>query len=106
MHETIIANKIIEKAKKQGSVKSVKIEVGDLAHLPAEDLKKVLQEMTSWDIKIDCKKATVSCRCGYKGEPKILEKAHDMTIFECPKCHDIPKILDGSEIVLKEVKCA
>ena len=38
MHETVIANKIITKAKEQGKVNSIVVEVGDLAHLPAKEL--------------------------------------------------------------------
>jgi len=33
MHETIIAKQIIDEAKKHGKVRSIVVEVGDLAHL-------------------------------------------------------------------------
>lgn len=104
MHETIIAKKIIDKAKEHGIVKKIVIEVGDLAHLPAKDMKQVLEDMTSWEIEVIPVKAEVRCKCGYQGEPKIIEHAHDLTLFECPKCKKIPfKILKGEDIVLKDV---
>lgn len=104
MHETIIANKIIEKAKEQGSVKKITVEVGDLAHLPAEEMKHVLEDLTDWVVEVVPVKAEVVCKCGYQGEPKIIEHSHDLTIFECPKCHAVPfKVLKGEDIVLKDV---
>lgn len=104
MHEGFIAKELIDKAKEQGIVKKITIEVGDLAHLPAEDLEEALKKRVDWDIKIIKVPGLVECKCGYKGEPKILEKAHDLTLFECPACHNIPfKILKGEDIVLKDV---
>lgn len=105
MHETIIANKIIEKAKEHGSVTKIVIEVGDLAHLPASDMKEVMEKLTNWEVDVRSVKANVKCSCGFIGEPKILEHSHDMTIYECPKCKKIPnEVLSGGEIILKEVE--
>ena len=77
MHEGLIAQKLIDKAKEQGNVKKITVEVGDLAHLPAEDLNAKLKEMVDWEIEIIKIPGLVECKCGYKGAPKILEKAHD-----------------------------
>jgi len=105
MHETIIANKIIEKAKEHGNVKKIVIEVGDLAHLPANEMKEVMQTMTNWEVEVIPVKAKIKCRCGYIGAPKILEHSHDITIYECPECKKIPaEVLEGDEIILKEVE--
>lgn len=106
MHEHSIANKIIEDAKEHGRVNKLVIEVGDLAHLPADEMKEVLEEKRpSWDIKVISKKAIVECVCGYKGEPKIVQQMHDHNIYECPKCSQpLPKILDGEDIVIKEIE--
>lgn len=104
MHETIIASKIIEKAKEHGNVKKVIIEVGDLAHLPAFEMKEAMEKLVSWEIEVRPVKAEVKCACGFTGEPAIIEHAHDVAIYECPKCKKIPaEILAGDEIVLKEV---
>jgi len=104
MHETIIAKKIIDEAKKHGSVKSIMVEVGDLAHVPADELKQALINMTQWKIQVSKRTAKVHCRCGFEGPPKILEKSHDNTIFECPKCKEVPEIIHGDSIILREIK--
>ncbi|MEE9525515.1 MAG: hydrogenase/urease maturation nickel metallochaperone HypA [Candidatus Woesearchaeota archaeon] len=103
MHETIIANDIINKAKEQGQVKEITVEVGDLAHLPANELKETLSTLVKWKVNIIEKEATIKCSCGYQGAPKILEKGHDSTVFVCPKCNETPDIIDGKDIILKEV---
>jgi len=104
MHETVIANKIIEDAKKHGEIKSAVIEVGEIAHITAEELRETLSDMISWDITITEKKAKVKCGCGYEGEPKIIERKHDLLYFECPQCGNVPDILEGNQIILKEVE--
>src|SRR3989344_413911 len=103
MHETIIARKLIEEAEKQGKVKSMTVEVGELGHLPAHELEPTLKAMVNWKVNIIEKKAKVQCSCGFIGRPKILERGHDMCLFVCPKCDQVPKIIEGNEIRLKEV---
>ena len=105
MHETIIANQIISEAKKHGKVKGITVEVGDLAHLPLHDMADALRNMTpKWQVKMVRKKAKVKCSCGYKGEPRIIEHGHDHSVFECPKCKNIPEVIAGKDIVLREVE--
>ncbi len=105
MHEHTIASKIIEQAKEHGNIKSIVIEVGDLAHLPADEMKEIMEKLTDWKIKVEKKPAVISCECGYTGEPKILQQLHDNNIYECPECSkSLPKILDGHDIILKEVE--
>jgi|TARA_Y100000310_G_scaffold345817_1_gene470420 Zn finger protein HypA/HybF involved in hydrogenase expression len=104
MHETIIAQKIIEDAKKHGEIKSAVIEVGEIAHITAKELKETLTDMVSWSITVTEKKAKVKCSCGYEGEPKIIERKHDLVYFECPECGKVPSVLEGSQIILKEVE--
>ncbi|MBU0461414.1 MAG: hydrogenase maturation nickel metallochaperone HypA [Nanoarchaeota archaeon] len=103
MHETIIANDIINAAKKHGKVLKIVVEVGDLAHLPAEEMEATLKKMVKWEVEIKRKKAVVKCNCGFKGEPNIIEHHHDFTLFECPNCKSVPAIIDGQDIVLKSV---
>lgn len=105
MHEQTIAQHIINDASKHGKVKSITIEVGDLAHLPADEMKLVLEKLTDWKVKILRKKATISCQCGYIGEPIIIEHLHDSSIYECPKCKMmLPDAIDGLDITLKEIE--
>lgn len=103
MHEISIANDIIKKAEAQGRVKSVLIEVGELAHLSAEEIEQTLKNRVNWNIVISKKPAKVKCSCNYIGRPKIVEKRHALTLFVCPKCSSVPKVLDGKDIILKEV---
>ena len=105
MHEQTIARKIIEDAKVYGNIKSITIEVGDLAHLPAKEMKEVMEKLTDWKVKVVKKKALIVCTCGYSGEPKIISHMHDHSVYECPKCSKaLPIILDGHQIILKEVE--
>jgi len=106
MHEITIAEKIIKDAKVQGNVKSITVEVGDLGHLPAKEMKEVLEKITNWKIIIQKKSAIILCpSCNFQGEPKIIQHMHDHSIYECPKCHFLmPKILEGHNILLKEVE--
>ena len=50
MHEQAIAQDIINTAKKYGNVSSIVVEVGDLGHLPLEDLKATMEKMVEWKI--------------------------------------------------------
>jgi Zn finger protein HypA/HybF involved in hydrogenase expression len=105
MHEQTIAAKIIADAKEHGKVKSITIEVGDLAHLPADEMKDVLEKLTDWQINIVRREAVINCSCGYMGEPEILQQLHDNNIYECPECHKkMPQILEGHHIILREVE--
>ena len=107
MHETIIVKNILEQVSRQAKgrkVKSITLEIGDLAHLPAEELKGLLKSTAGFDVKVLPKKAKVKCRCGFEGEPNILAHEHGLVLFECPKCHKTPQVLSGEGITLTEVK--
>ena len=105
MHETMIAAENIRKAEEQGKVKKIVVDVGDLGHLPAHELEECIKNLVTWEVVVNEVKAVVKCRCGYEGEPKIIEKGHDSTLFVCPECGDVPgKIVSGDQIVLKEVE--
>ena len=106
MHEQTIAKEIIKEATKYGRVKAITVEVGDLGHLPANELDEILNTMTDWKIKVTKKTATIDCEdCGFKGSPDIVEKGHDHNVFRCPKCKSMmPNIIDGNDIIIKEVE--
>ncbi len=105
MHEQAIAQQIILEAQKQGNVKAITVEVGDLAHLPAGEMREILVKMTDWKVEVRSKKAEVRCKCGFEGEPRILQQLHDHSVYECSKCGaTMPEIVAGDQIVLKEVE--
>ena len=106
MHEQSIARNIIREAQKHGKVRSIVVEVGDLAHLPADEMQQVLGDLTDWEITIVSKPALTYCQgCQYLGAPEIVEHLHDHSVFKCAECGAMyPDIREGGEIVLKEVE--
>lgn len=105
MHDTLISADILGAAEKQGVVRAITVEVGDLGHVPAEELKETLERMRpEWKIKMTRRKAKAKCVCGYEGEPDILEHRHGHAVYKCPKCGSVPEITEGKDIVLKEVE--
>jgi Zn finger protein HypA/HybF involved in hydrogenase expression len=103
MHETVFAKKIIEEAEKQGEVKAISLEIGELANVPPEELLECLKGIVNWDIESTIIPAKVECECGFRGHPKILERGHDFFFIECPTCGNIPDLVDGQDIILIDV---
>jgi len=103
MHEINIVKQIIETANKKGKVKSILVEVGELADVSAEEIESALKKLVDWKVIVATKRAIVKCSCGYKGNPKIVEKRHGLTLFVCPECSSLPKVYEGKDIILKEV---
>jgi Zn finger protein HypA/HybF involved in hydrogenase expression len=104
MHEHVYVNQIVKEAVKHGLVEAITVEVGELAIIPSEELEEALQ-VTKWEVKVIVKPATVECKCTFTGRPKVTEKGHDFNIYHCPACGRLaPKILDGKDVVLKEVR--
>lgn len=104
MHEQTIAKVIIEEAIKHGKVVSITVEVGDLGHLPANEMKEALEMLTDWKINTTRKPGKIKCDCGFEGEPVIIEKGHDHNVFKCQCGAMMPTIVDGKDIILKEVE--
>ena len=97
-HESKVIESILREV---GNAKKVKVIVGELSGYTVEEIKKALE------IRIDCevleKKGVVKCECGFEGSPTILEKEHDFVFFECPMCNQIPEILKGKEVIVKDI---
>lgn len=124
MHEASIAesiikttNKIIKHNLKHNQIKgcegkegltkglTVNLGIGELAGVTFEDLDPFLKHLKpDWRFKHRLIPAIAVCDCGFKGKPKILLKAHDLTIFECPECGKIPKLKQGGEVLVLGVK--
>ncbi len=103
MHETVIALNIISEAKKHGSVNEISLEIGELAHVPADDLLECLKRLVEWKINPQIREAKVKCSCGFVGHPDILERGHDSFFIECPECKEVPELVDGKDIKILKV---
>ena len=103
MHEHSFIEAIIHPIKDKENVVKVLLEVGELAGIEAEHLKEHLMEKTGWEVKVKKVESFVECGCGYEGRAKIRERLHDMVIFECPECGDIPEVIDGKNIKIINV---
>ena len=104
MHEHVYTKSIIDTAKKHGNVYEIRLEVGELAKITGKDLQKALNEMTGWQVLTSEKPSKVGCLCGFVGRAKIIERGHDFVLYTCPKCHGQPAVLEGDQVILKEVK--
>lgn len=104
MHETVIARNIIETAMQQGDVSAVTLEIGELAHVPAEELIACIKAQVSWNIMYTIKPARVRCSCGFSGHPTVLEHGHDFFLIECPRCKNVPDVIDGTNVKLINVE--
>lgn len=104
MHGIHIAGDIITKAKEQGKVKKAYIELGEIANITKADLSNQLKNLADFNFVITTKDAKVKCSCGYEGSPKVVERQHDIVIFECPLCGNTPEVIEGDKIILKEVE--
>ena len=103
MHETDIANSIIKEAKKHGNVKEISLEIGELAHVPKEELLECLSSIVTWKINYIEKLAKVMCSCGFTGHPTILERGHDFFMIVCPSCKNTPELIEGKDIKIKDI---
>lgn len=103
MHDTIIAKMVMDDLNKHKNIVSARIEVGELAEITAAELEKALKAMAKFRIEVTEKKAKVKCRCGHTGSPEVLERGHHFSVFACKKCGEVPEILEGNEIRIKDV---
>ena len=104
MHGIHIAGDIIATARKQGKVKKAFIEVGSIANITKGDLENQLNNLADFDFEVVEKQAKVKCSCGYEGTPNVVERQHDIVIFNCPKCRTTPQVIEGDKIILKSVE--
>jgi len=103
MHEHTFIQAIIKPIKDKEKVDLVEIELGELVGIEPDHLHEHLIEETGWKIKIKEVKSKVKCSCGYEGPAKIREKLHDLVIFNCPKCGNMPKVLEGKDVKIIKV---
>jgi len=105
MHDLFAVQHIIEEAKKHGNVKEISIVMGELCDLHDHDVSGRIKELTDWKVNFSIRPALIKCNeCKYQGAPKIIEKTHDQILYSCPKCNAKPKVIDGEDLILSEVK--
>ncbi len=104
MHEHTFIQSIINQVPNSEEVIGVEIELGELVGIEEGHLVEHLGDETGWIVKVIVKKAKIKCSCGYIGEPKILQRLHDMVIYECPQCdNDNVEALEGKDIKIGKV---
>jgi Zn finger protein HypA/HybF involved in hydrogenase expression len=107
MHDISTAIKVKEDAEKLAKgrkIKGIALEIGELAPITKEELRHALSEITGWKVAITEKPAKAKCACGYEGKPKIIERLHDIVLYECPKCRKMPALLQGGDITIKDIQ--
>jgi Zn finger protein HypA/HybF involved in hydrogenase expression len=103
MHEHHFIQKIIEPIENKENVTALELEVGDLVGILPDHLKEHLVDETGWNVIIFKKPSKVKCSCGYLGEANILQRLHDLVIFDCPKCGGEPEVFEGKDIKILKV---
>ena len=120
MHEFSMATRIVEtvlrtaEVQKARKVKEVKLTIGALSFLNAEQVKfayNVLSEGTlleGSELIVKEKKAKVRCeKCGYEGPISNIEDPAYHFYFPsllCPKCGGTSTVIEGKECILESVK--
>lgn len=103
MHEHTFIEAIVRNIENKDKVEKIVLEVGELVGIEAGHLKEHLAEMYNWNVEVLEKNGLIKCKCGFKGRPKILERLHDLVIFECPECGGVPDVLEGQDIKIVKV---
>jgi Zn finger protein HypA/HybF involved in hydrogenase expression len=94
---------IVRNIEDKGNVKKIVLEIGELVGIEAGHLKGHMVESYGWDVEVVVKDAVVECECGFDGRPEVLERLHDLVIFECPQCGGIPEVIDGKDIKILKI---
>ena len=103
MHEHTFIDAIVRDIEDKANVEKIILEVGELAGIEGSHLAEHIRERFDWDVEAVQKEGLVKCECGYEGRPKILEKLHDLVIFECPKCEGVAEALEGKDIKIVKI---
>jgi Zn finger protein HypA/HybF involved in hydrogenase expression len=107
MHDQIYAQQIIKQAEEHGTIRTISIEVGDIAPLTKEQLENAIKsQRPGWRVKIYKKEGNIKCqKCGFEGKPEVIDRGHEEVFIQCPVCENsLPEIVDGENIILKSVE--
>ncbi len=103
MHEYNFVEAILRNVKDREDVREIVLEVGELVGISPGHLKEHMGERFDWRVDVLKKEARVKCGCGFVGRPRVLERLHDLVIFECAECGGIPEVLEGKDIKIIKV---
>ncbi len=103
MHEHSFVEAILRDVKDLDKVKEISLEVGELVGIEAGHLKEHMEEGRNFGVEVETKDSEVKCECGFNGRARILERLHDIVVFDCPECGGIPEVVDGQDIKILKV---
>lgn len=104
MHDTVIAQSILKDLEKYGKVKKAYIEVGELFGIEPEHLLEHLKQVSKIKFEITQKISEVECEdCDFKGRANIIERLHDIVLYDCPKCSGSVIVIKGDKINIIKV---
>jgi hydrogenase nickel incorporation protein HypA/HybF len=120
MHELSIASAVVDSvleyldAHEVKKVMTVRLAVGELSHVEAEQLRfcymAITQEtaMENSILEIESVPAIVECpRCSYRGRPKYWAdaiSAAPIPTLECPACGGAVEPVEGNDCAIKTVR--
>jgi Zn finger protein HypA/HybF involved in hydrogenase expression len=103
MHEHSFIKNIIDQVKDKERVYYIEIDVGELSGIEPDHLKEHLEEFTKWKVITKLVKAKVICSCSYIGKPRVLQKMHDLVLYNCPVCGNKVEVIEGKDIKIVKV---
>ncbi len=103
MHEHSFIEAILKDVNNRDDVNRITLEVGELAGIEGEHLKRHIMERFNWAVEIIERMSKVKCECGFEGRARILERLHDLVIFECAQCGWVPEVLEGKDIKILKI---
>ncbi|MBV8350984.1 MAG: hydrogenase maturation nickel metallochaperone HypA [Verrucomicrobia bacterium] len=122
MHELSVASAVVEKVLEFVSAHSVKkvlavrLAIGELSHIEAEQLRFCYVAITEQTpiqdsaLEIETVEAVVNCeRCRYRGRPKYWDDALSVgpiPTMECPNCGGAVEIAEGNDCAIKSIRFA
>ena len=105
MHDSVIAQSILKDLKKFGKVKKAYIEVGELFGIEPKHLLEHLKDVSDIEFEVKQILSEVECEeCGFIGKALIIERLHDIVLYECHKCSGSVIVLKGDKIIIAKVE--
>jgi Zn finger protein HypA/HybF involved in hydrogenase expression len=105
MHDSVIAQSILRDLEKEGKVKKAYIEVGELFGIDPEHLLEHLKDVSKIKFEVKQSLSVVECEdCGFRGRANIIERLHDMVLYDCPSCSGQVSVISGDKIIIKKVE--